>query len=139
MQLTMRSQRVRQGLTVIHWILAMIPLLFGIGLVGMTAHAARLIRKFPQPSIDDPYLFGQTDAMYQFWINWAQWFFSFTILSVIPWCCLTALTVLLHWRYWSKTETRRSSIWQFLPIAIYFLAIVILWVEPSDRIGWLLD
>ncbi|MGG6294735.1 hypothetical protein ACQ4M4_09940 [Leptolyngbya sp. AN02str] len=139
MQTWVAPMAVRRGLTLVHWGLAVMPTLFLIGLVGMTARAAQILGQFPQAYINDPYLFGQDDPTYYRWVEFAGIGFGLMLLSWLPWCILTALTLLFHWRYWSKTEPKAIALYRFLPIAIYVLMHVIILVEPTNRLGWFLD
>lgn len=135
--LQMRS--VRRGVLVLHWVLALLPIGLWIGLVGMAARAAMLLGKVPQPSIDDPYQFGQTDAVYQGWIGFVEVSAYLALLSLIPWICLTALTVFAHWHYWSKDEGRSTAGYRFFPIGLYFLAYILLILDPIELFAWFLD
>ncbi len=134
-----KSSVVKRGFTVLHWLLALMPALFFVGLVGMSHRATQLLGYFPKPFINDPYLFGQDDQLYQAWIAVAGWFCWLAILSLIPWFCLTALTLLFHWRYWSKAESRAIALYRLLPIVLYVLSWLIIVFEPTDRLSWFFD
>ncbi|MBW4508331.1 MAG: hypothetical protein KME64_17720 [Scytonematopsis contorta HA4267-MV1] len=139
MQKFIKLKVVRRVFVVLHWGLAIQPALFFVGLVGMSERAAQLLGKFPKPSINDPYLFGQNDLTYQNWIRFANIFCQLTFICLIPWFCLTALTLLFHWRYWSKEESNAIALYRFLPISIYILSFLIILFEPTNRFGWFLD
>ena len=139
MQKFIKLKAVRRTFTVLHWGLAIQPALFFVGLVGMSERAAQLLGKFPKPSINDPYLFGKDDLTYQNWIRFANIFCQLFIISLIPWFCLTALTLLFHWRYWSKGESNTIVWYRFLPIIVYILSVLIIIFEPTNRFGWFLD
>jgi hypothetical protein len=135
----MNRSIVRRGLTVSHWLLALAPLILWAGLLGMFERATRILGKFPKPSIDDPYQFGQSDQLYQAWIRTTEIGVWLVILSWLPWCLLTALTILGHWRYWSRQEPGAVAVWRFSPIALYLLGNVALYWDPLNLFGWFLD
>ncbi|TAD80404.1 MAG: hypothetical protein EA001_01055 [Oscillatoriales cyanobacterium] len=130
---------VRRGLTLVHWLLALAPLLLWMGLLGMLERATRILGKIPQPSINDPYQFGQADSLYQAWIHIAGVGLWLVILSWLPWCVLTAVSILGHWRYWSKQEPQSVALWRFGPIALYLLGNVALYLDPLNLLAWFLD
>jgi len=134
-----QAKSVRRGCTVLHWVLALMPIALWVGLLGMAARATMLLGKVPQPSINDPYQFGQTDAIYQGWIRAVEISAYLAVLSVIPWLCLMSFSIFAHWRYWSKDEARSTAGYRFLPMALYLLAYILLVVDPLELFAWFLD
>lgn len=89
----------RRVLMVANWCLAIAPLTLLITAVGASTQATKILGTVPKPFINDPYLFGQDDPVYQAWLHGAGLSMGATVLSIIPWCVLTAVTIFAHWRY----------------------------------------
>jgi surface polysaccharide O-acyltransferase-like enzyme len=124
----------------LQWLLAPLPGLLLLALFAMSLRATQLIGKMPEPSRDDPAQIGINDALYQMLYQVVGHLVEGTFYSLLLWLPVTIATLVLSYRDWSRRRSIRSLLWYgFLPIMLYLVAILLVLLEPTNRLGWYFD
>ena len=131
--------RLLKAIVILQWLIAGLPLWFTLALFGLSARAAQLIGKMPQPSQDDPARIGVNDGIYQMLYRLADVLFAGVVYSWLIWLIGTiALTFLGIW-HWKRNQAKGWVRWGWVAIAVYLIGFLILWIEPTNRLGWWFD
>lgn len=122
---------------VIHWLLALLPGLLMTGLVLLSMQATNLPEVTADPvKLNYPRYIGSNDQIFLHLYDFVDYLVETFVFSFPVWGVITALTVWLHWRYWSKDEPQHLAIYRFLPIVLYMIGFLIVVFEPTHRLDW---
>jgi len=128
-----------QVIVILQWLIAWLPGLLMLALFGLSARATQLIGKLPHPSQDDPANIGTNDGMYQALYGLVDTLFGGVVYSLLPWLIGTIALIGLGIWHWKRNQARGWVRSGGVAIAVYFIGVLILWMEPTKRLGWWFD
>jgi len=128
-----------KAIVIIQWLIAWFPSLLMLALIGLSARATQLIGKVPQPSRDDPAHIGANDGTYQRLYELTDVLFKGVLYSLLPWLVGTIALVCLSIWCWKRNQSRGWVRSGWVAIAVYFIGFLILWMEPTNLLGWWFD
>jgi hypothetical protein len=131
--------RLLKAIVILQWLIAWLPLGFTLALFGLSTRASQLIGKVPLPFQDDPAHIGASDGIYKMLYRLADVLCTGVVYSVLIWLTGTiALTVLGIW-HWKRNQAKGWVRWGWGAIVVYLIGLLILCLEPTNRLGWWFD
>ena len=126
-------------LVMVQWLLAPLPAALMLGLYALSNRGAQLIGKLPEASRNDPGQIGLQDSTYQMLYGWVNELLTGFIYSFLVWFPLSIATAALCVHYRKQQKLRRWVWAGWVAIAVYVIGVLILWWEPTNRLGWFFD
>jgi len=119
--------RIR-ALILLHHVVAFFPALIIALVYALSWRAQLFIGSWPRPTFDDPKIIVSGDWLYELLYTLA-WLLVLSVCFTIP--AFVYLTRVL----WDKYP----RLWTFLLIVIFAVGIILLRLDPGQRIAWYMD